>query len=172
LGDSDDDRRKGKKLRGKQIITTGLAAVATIHAAHSVYQSMEKRNLRHKALQEGKISEEQSAKLKKKAMLQDAAAVGIAALGIKSAISEVKEANSLRHEMREWNLEKQERHRRRLERQRLLANGGGTGELGRRRADSWTSAAPPGADRYDDGPRYVDGNPYGAMLPGGPSDRR
>jgi hypothetical protein len=172
LGDSDDDRRKGKKLRGKQIITTGLAAVATIHAAHSVYQSMEKRNLRHKALQEGKISEEQSAKLKKKAMLQDAAAVGIAALGIKSAISEVKEANSLRHEMREWNLEKHERHRRRLERQRLLANGGGTGELGRRRADSWTSAAPPGADRYDDGPRYVDGNPYGAMLPGGPSDRR
>jgi hypothetical protein len=168
LGDSDDDKKRGKKLRGKQIITTGLAAVATIHAAHSVYQSMEKRNLRNKALAEGKISEGQADKLKNKALLQDAAAVGIAALGIKGAISEVKEANELRHEMRQWNLEKQERHRRRLERQRRLANGGlggGTNQLARRRADSWDSAAPPGADRYDNGPRYVDGNPYGAMLP-------
>ncbi|KAH6636708.1 hypothetical protein F5144DRAFT_601426 [Chaetomium tenue] len=177
LGDSDDDRKRGKKLRGKQLITTGLAAVATIHAAHSVYQSMEKRNVRNKALAEGKISEEQAKKLQNKAILQDAAAVGIAALGIKGAISEVKEANELRHEMNQWKLEKQERHQRRVERQRRLANGGlddrggGTGQLVRRRADSWDSVAPPGASRYDDGPRYVDGNPYGAMPPG-PSDRR
>ncbi|EAQ90831.1 hypothetical protein CHGG_02766 [Chaetomium globosum CBS 148.51] len=140
LGDSDDDRKRGKKLRGK-------------------------------------ISEEQAEKLKNKAILQDAAAVGIAALGIKGAISEVKEANELRHEMHQWKLEKQERHQRRVERQRRLANGGlvdhggGTGQLVRRRADSWDSVAPPGASRYDDGPRYVDGNPYGAMPPG-PSDRR
>jgi hypothetical protein len=177
LGDSDDDRKRGKKLRGKQIITTGLAAVATIHAAHSVYQSMEKRHLRQKALQEGKISPEQAKKLKDRALLQDAAAVGIAALGIKGAISEVKEANELRHEMHQWKLEKEERHRRRLEKQKLLANGGGgsvdgTDQLGGRRADNWSSAAPPGADRYNDGPRYADGNPYGAILPAGPPDRR
>jgi hypothetical protein len=174
LGDSDDDRKRGKKLRGRQIITTGLAAVATIHAAHSVYQSVEKRSARNKAVAEGKISEEQAKKLKNKAILQDVAAVGIAALGIKGAISEMKEANELRHEMHQWNLEKQERHQRRLERQRRLANGGfvdhggGTGQLVKRRADSLDSVAPPGASRYDDGPRYVDGNPYGAM----PSDRR
>lgn len=176
LGDSDDDRKRGKKLRGKQIITTGLAAVATIHAAHSVYQSMEKRHLRNKAVKEGKISEEQAEKMKNRALLQDAAAVGIAALGIKGAISEVKEANEMRHEMREWKKEKEERHMRRLERQRQMANGGhgngGTDQLGGRRADNWSSAAPPGADGYNDGPRYVDGNPYGAMLSGGQSDRR
>ncbi|KAK3900728.1 hypothetical protein C8A05DRAFT_16989 [Staphylotrichum tortipilum] len=188
LGDSDDDRKRGNRLRGKQVITTGLAAVATIHAAHSVYQSMEKRHVRQKALREGKISAEQADKMKHRAILQDAAAVGIAALGIKGAISEVKEANEMRHEMREWKLEKQERHEKRLQRQRLMANGfyddgslgvgGGQSRgssadrLGRRRADSWSSAAPPGADRYDDGPHYVDGNPYGAMLPAGSSDRR
>ncbi|KAK4158190.1 hypothetical protein C8A00DRAFT_11059 [Chaetomidium leptoderma] len=178
LGDSDDDKKRGKKLRGKQVITTGLAAVATIHAAHSVYQSMEKRHVRQKAVKEGKISAEQAEKLKNKAILQDAAAVGIAALGIKGAISEVKEANELRHELRQFRLEEQERHKRRLERRRSRSlahggvGGGGTDQLGRRRADYWDSAAPPGADRYDDGPRYVDGNPYGAMLPAGPSDRR
>ncbi|KAK4106008.1 hypothetical protein N658DRAFT_490618 [Parathielavia hyrcaniae] len=32
--------------------------------------------------------------------------------------------------------------------------------------------APPGADRHDDGPRYVDGNPYAAILPAGSSERR
>jgi len=197
LGDSDDDRKRGNRLRGKQVITTGLAAVATIHAAHSVYQSMEKRHVRQKAVREGKISAEQADKMKHRAILQDAAAVGIAALGIKGAISEVKEANEMRHEMREWKLEKQERHEKRLQKQRLMANGffddggvglgigGGRGQsrggdsrgvstdrLGRRRADSWSSAAPPGADRYDDGPHYVDGNPYGARLPAGSPDRR
>ena len=188
LGDSDDDRKRGNRLRGKQVITTGLAAVATIHAAHSVYQSMEKRHVRQKAVREGKISAEQADKMKHRAILQDAAAVGIAALGIKGAISEVKEANEMRHEMREWKLEKQERHEKRLQKQRLMANGfyddglvgvggggsrgGSTDRLGRRRADSWSSAAPPGADRYDDGPHYVDGNPYGARLPAGSPDRR
>jgi hypothetical protein len=175
LGDSDDDRKRGKKLRGKQIITTGLAAVATIHAAHSVYQSMEKRHVRHKAVREGKISQEEAEKMKHKAILQDAAAVGIAALGIKGAISEVKEANEMRHEMREWKKEKEERHLRRIERQRSLVDGrrgrddDGIDQLGGSRADNWSSAAPPGADGYNDGPHYADGNPYGAMLS---ADRR
>ncbi|KAL2157459.1 hypothetical protein VTH06DRAFT_6151 [Thermothelomyces fergusii] len=171
LGDSEDDRRRSRKLKGKQIITTALAAVATIHATHSVYQSMEKRHLRQKALAEGKIGEDQASKLKHKALLQDAAAVGIAALGIKGAISDVKQANDLRREVRQWELEKAERRRRRLERQRRLASGG-TDQLSRRRADSGDSAAPSNANRYDDGPRCVDGNPYGAMLPPSPSERR
>ncbi|AEO65741.1 uncharacterized protein THITE_2113079 [Thermothielavioides terrestris NRRL 8126] len=175
LGDSDEDRKRDRKLRGKQIITTGLAAVATIHAAHSVYQSMEKRHARNKAVREGQLSPEEAEKLKKRALLQDAAAVGIAALGIKGAISEVKEARELRHEMLKWKVEKEERHRRRLERQKRLANGGdgGGGDLaGRQRADSWSASAPPGADWHNEGPRYIDGNPYGAMVPAGPSDRR
>ncbi|KAL1838309.1 hypothetical protein VTJ49DRAFT_2821 [Mycothermus thermophilus] len=115
--DSDDDRKHGRKLRGKQIVTTALAAVATIHAAHGVYQSVEKRRLRKQALEEGKISEEQASKLKRKAILRDAASVAIAALGVKGAISEVKEAKGLRHEMKQWKLEQQERQRRHRERE-------------------------------------------------------
>jgi hypothetical protein len=169
-------------MRGKQVLTAGLAAVATIHAAHNVYQSMEKRNARRKAVREGRLSPEEAKKLKSKALLQDAASVGIAALGIKGAISELKEANEMRHEMANWKQERAERHRKRLERQKRLANGDDHDyddddgdDYGRRRADSWSPTASRRADRYDEGPRYTDGNPYSATLPAPPvgySDRR
>ncbi|KAH8884042.1 hypothetical protein GQ53DRAFT_411106 [Thozetella sp. PMI_491] len=167
LGDSDEDEKRAKKMRGKQILTTGLAAVATIHAAHNVYQSMEKRNARHKAVKEGRLSPEEAKKLKTKAMLQDAASVGIAALGIKGAISELKEAKELRHEIKEFKEQKVERHNKRLERQqrKLLTNGEDDDDYAdeedyrrRGRAESWS---PQRSDRrYYDGPRYADGNPY------------
>ncbi|KAL0469141.1 hypothetical protein QR685DRAFT_327322 [Neurospora intermedia] len=172
LGDSDDDRKRTKKMRGKQMITTGLAAVATIHAAHNIYQSVEKHGVRKKAVREGELSPEEAKKLRQRAMLQDAASVGIAALGIKGAISEMKEAREVTHETHEWKKKKEERHQRRLERLRATANqandfdGDGRGDIvdfGRRRADNWSSAAPPKATRLEDGPYYTDGNPYGAM---------
>lgn len=87
LGSSSGDERRVKKMKGKSLLTTGLAAVATIHAAHNVYQSVEKRNARHEAVKDGKMSPEEAKKLKMKARLQDAASVGIAALGIKGAYS-------------------------------------------------------------------------------------
>jgi hypothetical protein len=87
LGSSSGDERRIKKMKGKQFLTTGLAAVATIHAAHNVYQSVEKRNARHKAVKEGEMTPEEAKKLKMKARLQDAASIGIAALGIKGAYS-------------------------------------------------------------------------------------
>jgi len=168
LGDSEEDEKRAKKLRGKQIITTGLAAVATIHAANNVYQSMEKRKKRAEAVEEGRLSPEEAKKLKSKAMLQDAAAVGIAALGIKGAISEVKEAREKMHEMREFQELRAQRHERRLERlrrQRLaMQDGRGDGsDYGGCRADSWSLVAPPRSSRYDEGPRYSDGNPYTAL---------
>lgn len=190
LGDSDDDRKRDRKMKGKQMITTGLAAVATIHAASNVYQSMEKRNARHRAVKEGRLSPEEAKKLKSKALLQDAASVGIAALGIKGAISEMKEANETRHELQKWKVERAERHRKRLERlerqRRLTMGDGGGGSGGHhdsyddynsgygRRADSWSTTASRRADRYDEGPRYSDGNPYSALPapPVGYADRR
>ncbi|KAG0649958.1 hypothetical protein D0Z07_3585 [Hyphodiscus hymeniophilus] len=160
LGSSSGDEKRIKKMKGKQLITAGLATVATIHAAHNIYQSMEKREARHKAVQEGEMTPEEARKLKAKATLQDAASVGIAALGIKGAISEIKEANEMRHETREFREKKEERHKKRLERQKKLKEGGSGG--GRRR--------PNDADpRYNDGPRYLDGNPYSAgALPAPP----
>jgi hypothetical protein len=170
-------------MKGKQLLTTGLAAVATIHAAHGVYQSVEKRAARQKAVKEGRLSPAEAKKLKTKAMMQDAASVGIAALGVKGAIDEFKQVRNISHECSEFQLAKALRHQRREEKRKLLHEGGsveGGSSSGRRRAESW--AAPrrrPYDDDDDDGykrddddddllddpayhrpPRYMDGNPY------------
>ncbi|KAI4870457.1 hypothetical protein F4820DRAFT_443178 [Hypoxylon rubiginosum] len=170
LGDSDEDKKMTSKMRRKQLITTGLAAVATIHAAHNVYGSMGQRDARHRAVKEGKLSPEEARKLKTKALLQDAASVGIAALGVKGALSELKEAREQSKAVSEWKEEKQRRHDRRLERIRR-AN---SSHSGRSRADDWSTSAPPRESRYDEGPHYTDGNPYSAALPAPPMgyDRR
>ncbi|KAF5018747.1 hypothetical protein F66182_9264 [Fusarium sp. NRRL 66182] len=161
LGDSDDDEKRAKKMRGKQIVTTGLAAVATIHAAHEVYSSMEKRNARHRAVKEGRLSEGDARKLKTKAMLQDAASVGIAAMGIKGAISDLKEARDLTQECKQFNAEKARRHELRQQK-RLRHQSLGDG---RRRADSWAPSSRR-VDGYDSDleyefidPRDYAGNP-------------
>ncbi|KAI6087073.1 hypothetical protein F4821DRAFT_118616 [Hypoxylon rubiginosum] len=170
LGDSDEDKKQTSKMRRKQLITTGLAAVATIHAANNVYGSMGQRDARHRAVREGKLSPEEAKKLKTKALLQDAASVGIAAMGVKGAISELKEAREQAKAIKEWKEEKQRRHDRRMERLKR-AN---SSHSGRSRADNWSSSAPPRESRYDEGPHYTDGNPYSAALPAPPMgyDRR
>jgi len=170
-GSSSGDEKKIKKMKGKQLITAGLATVATIHAAHNIYQSMEKREARHKAVQEGEMSPEEARKLKAKATLQDAASVGIAALGIKGAISEIKEANEMRHECKEFREKKAERHLKRLERQKKSSSNGSSSGDGRpSRRDNYDPAYSPQAPagpRY--GPRYADSNPYSTgALPAPP----
>lgn len=60
LGSSSGEEKERKKSRRKSILTAGLASVATIHAAHSVYSSVGKREARKKALAEGDITEEQA----------------------------------------------------------------------------------------------------------------
>ncbi|KAI1467438.1 uncharacterized protein F4812DRAFT_396565 [Daldinia caldariorum] len=169
LGDSDEDKKMTSKMRRKQLITTGLAAVATIHAAHNVYGSMGQRDARHRAVKEGKLSPEEARKLKTKALLQDAASVGIAALGVKGAISELKEAREQAKAVKEWKEEKERRHEKRMERLRRESSS----YSGRSRADNWRSSAPPLENRHDDGPHYTDGNPYSALpAPSEGYDRR
>ncbi|KAI0399670.1 hypothetical protein F4802DRAFT_539416 [Xylaria palmicola] len=172
LGDSDTDRKTTGKMRRKQLITAGLATVATIHAAHSVYQSMEARNARHKAVAQGKLSPQEAKKLKTKAIMQDAASVGIAALGIKGAVSEVKEAREQAKMITEWKQERDRRHQKRIE--RLKQANDDHHHHGRSRADGWATSSTPQAHRYAssssaaDAPRYADGNPYAAALPAPP----
>jgi hypothetical protein len=88
---------KRKHMRGKELLTAGLATIATIHAAHGVYSSMEAHEKRHKLVAEGEMTPEEARKKQTKAWVQDAAAVGIAALGIKGAFSEWKEMNEHRY---------------------------------------------------------------------------
>ncbi|KID86293.1 hypothetical protein MGU_06435 [Metarhizium guizhouense ARSEF 977] len=168
LGDSDEDERRARKMRGKQVITTGLATVATIHAAHEVYQSMEKRNARQRAVKEGRLSTAEAKKLKTKAIMKDAASVGIAAMGIKGAIEEMKEAKEMTHECKVFKQEKALRHQRREERRKRATQPGDRP----RRAESWAPSRYRDEDdlyRDDYGPRYYDDNPYGSSrLPAPP----
>ncbi|KAK2590597.1 hypothetical protein QQS21_011720 [Conoideocrella luteorostrata] len=168
LGDSDEDERKAKKMKGKQIITTGLATVATIHAAHGVYQSMEKRTARQKAVKEGRLSAADAKKLKTKAIMKDAASVGIAAMGIKGAFEEMKEAKEMTHECKVFQEEKAKRHEKREQRRQMIQDPGNKP----RRAESWAPSRYRDLDihgREDYGPRYYDDNPYSSgRLPAPP----
>lgn len=156
-----DMEQKRKKLRGKELLTAGLATVATIHAAHGVYSSMVASENRRKLVAEGEMSAEEARKRKSKNMLQDAAAVGIAALGIKSAFSEWKEMNEQRHSVKE--LEQRRRKRRKARerrekeaRQNALGGGG--------MANPYAYPVPVASNSYG-GPTYADANPYGALPP-------
>ena len=148
---SSEEERTEKKMRGKEFLTAGLASVATIHAAHSVYKSVDNRKKRNKLVKKGEMSPEESRKLKNKARLQDAAAIGIAALGIKGAVSEWKEMNEQRVELREFANKRVERHEKRLHKleEKVARN-----ENYRRSAPNLNEQI------YESGPRYQDGNPY------------
>ncbi|KAJ9236597.1 hypothetical protein DTO169E5_5588 [Paecilomyces variotii] len=111
--ENSDEKRMRKKMRRNEFLTAGLATVATIHAAHNVVKSIEKRKKRQEQLKEGKITPEEARKRKQKALLGDAASIGLAALGIKGAISEWKEAKEKREEAHKFMHECEERRRKR-----------------------------------------------------------
>ncbi|KAL8910630.1 MAG: hypothetical protein Q9171_004085 [Xanthocarpia ochracea] len=111
---SSEEERRQKKMKGKEFLTAGLAAVATIHAAHGLYSSMEARDKRHAEVAKGEMAPEEAAKLRRKAHLQDAAAVGIAALGIKGAYSEWQEVQESRKVLANEKAEREKRHEKRM----------------------------------------------------------
>ena len=178
---SSEEERERKKMGHKQLITAGLASVATIHAAQSVYKSVERRQERKKEVAKGEMSPQEARKRKNKARLQDAAAIGIAALGIKGAYSEWKEMKEQRDEAHEFDLKRAERHARR-EQRALDQKKYGVSLLQDQHSASTPNlhsqgipAYPPspyspgpasdyaaGAGYYGEpsGPHYGDGNPY------------
>jgi hypothetical protein len=194
LGSSSGDEKRVKKMKGKQLLTAGLATVATIHAAHNVYQSYEKREARRKAVESGKMSPEEAKKLKSKALLQDAASIGIAALGIKGAVSvslplsilqffqvkiltsfkEWKEMREMRHEYKEFEEEKEERHIKRMERQKRTKGDPEGGEGHEIDAVATRPTRNSSTPDFTYGGRYqtpysADGNPYASgALPAPP----
>jgi len=121
LGSTTDDEKKCKKIARKKWITGGLAAVATVHAASKVYSSIEAHDKRVQQVALGEISPEEAAKKKKQARWQDAAAIAIAALGIKGAISEWSEVQEQQHEHQELLESREQRHKRRMEHKRRKA---------------------------------------------------
>ena len=75
---------------------------------------MEARDKRHAEVAKGEMTPEEAAKLRRKAHLQDAAAIGIAALGIKGAYSEWQEVQEHRKEIGNEKQERQKRHEKRV----------------------------------------------------------
>ncbi|KAF2018848.1 hypothetical protein BU24DRAFT_106273 [Aaosphaeria arxii CBS 175.79] len=156
-----DMEKKRRKMRGKELLTAGLATVATIHAAHGVYSSMVASEKRRKLVSEGEMTAEEARKRKSKNMLQDAAAVGIAALGIKSAFSEWKEMNEQRHSVKE--IEDRRKKRRKLrERREKEARQNALYGMNTPMANPY--AYPVAAAPYPP-TTYADANPYGAVPP-------
>ena len=127
LGSSSGEEQEMKKIRRKKWITAGFASVATIHAASKVYSSIEKHDQRVIAVQQGTLSPEDAHKQARAARWQDAAAIGIAALGIKGALSEWKEMAEEHEHHKELMEKHEEQHRRRIEhvkRKKARENGG------------------------------------------------
>lgn len=165
VSSSEEDRTQAKMHR-KEYLTAGLASVATIHAAHSVYKSVDARKKRNKLVAKGQMSEQESHKLKNKARLQDAAAVGIAALGIKGAVSEWKEMKEQREECHKFEQERAIRHEKRLK--RLERRLGYDNDVNSRSSETFLpNNEYVSSTRSDIGPRYQDDNPYhsGTGLP-------
>lgn len=178
LGSSTDDEKQKKKSRKKLFLTGGLATVATIHAANSVYGSMKKREERHKALQQGDISAAEAKTEKNKNRMQDVASIGIAGLGIKGAYSEWKETRNKSLEI-DQEQEKRKRHAAKREARRrkadMTANGyadsgfsGSMPNLTHLPPDPYHSAPtmygqPPYPQNMGSSFIYSDDNPYGAL---------
>jgi len=192
LGSSSDDEERIKKGRKRMLVTGGLATIATIHAGHAIYQSIEKRSARHEALREGLITKEDAQKHKSRDRLQDAASVGLAALGIKGAYSEWKEVKESKeehdkekeaHERHNWKRENRRRKASMLKDGVYGENGyansapnlhnpfGRDGSMnpppgGNQPGQAYYGGDGPymsGAAQWPNAPQYHDDNPYGWM---------
>jgi hypothetical protein len=159
LPSSSDEERQLKKMRRKELLTGVLATATTIHAAHIVYKNRKRRQERKKALAEGEISPEEAKKERNHARVKDAAFMGIAALGIKSAVTEWKEMKLRKIEIREFRERQQKNHNRRLKKEQGLKNHSDSGSYG--------GSEPNLNSRYYSGSKNYDGNPYsvGALSP-------
>ena len=140
--DDDEINHERKKRHRAPLLTAGLASVATIHAASSVYKSYTGRVKRRQEVADGTMSPEEAKKKRQRATLQDAASIGIAAIGVKSMVSEWKEMMEQRHECAEWEHEIEEKRAKVEER--------------RKRRMSMRSSEP------NLNQNYQDGNPYGS----------
>jgi len=190
--ENSEEEKERKKGRGKQLLLAGLATVATIHAAHSVYQTAEKHEKWKKELRKGEISESDMKKQRNRGLLQDTAAVGIAALGIKGAYGEWMEMKEKREEHKKERVKWEEHRAKRAARrekqradrewtQRLLAerqqyesqfytNGGfhnSMPNLYTSNLNGYSGGPPYAPPQHASGPaptQYYDDNPYSAAV--------
>ncbi|KAL5357039.1 hypothetical protein BJX96DRAFT_143825 [Aspergillus floccosus] len=111
---STDEERQHKKLTRDTLVATGLATVATIHAAHGLHESMEKHKRNAQMVREGDMSPEEARRRRLKGNFSDAANVGLAALGVKGVVASWKHADEKRRERASFKRERSLRRERRM----------------------------------------------------------
>jgi hypothetical protein len=177
---SEDDRRR-KKMKKKELLSAGLATVASIHAVHGLMEAKEERDERVEQVIKGNISAETARKEKNIAHLKNAATIAIAAYGARGAYKSWGAMKEQRDEMKKWDETREERHQKRLDREKKQRererngghDGGGGGGGGGPGGDPGYFPGGPsgggagaGADAGPgygpSGPKYQDANPYSA----------
>ncbi|KAI9041595.1 uncharacterized protein KD926_006669 [Aspergillus affinis] len=119
-GNSTDEEKQKKKLTRQTLIATGLATVASIHAAHSVHSSMEQHHKRMEMVKDGEMSPEEARRRRIKGNVVDAASIGLAAMGINGALGEWQHVNEKRKERTTFTrscMEKRNQRQRRVQSQ-------------------------------------------------------
>ncbi len=167
ISDLSEARWRRRKMKGKEYLTAGLATVATVNAVSELVETMEKRKRRHQALRDGTLDPKRAKFLKRKALAQDAFAVGLAGLGIKGVVGSWKEMGQQRREVRELErklaeCQARERSRHRSPERGRSAHARGADGSRRQRAASGGRQLVRRASSFS-GPSYYDGNPYAAL---------
>ena len=165
---SSEDERRHKKLRGKELLTAGLAAVATVHAAGGVYATFQGRDKRREMVKNGEMTPEEARKQSNKAKLQDVAAFGVAALAIKGAYAKWQGAKSTHNMHKQHKKDRSERHEKRLRKGLARENrdnppARNARPVYARGKESYYNSEPDLRRAYQEDGRtkYQDGNPYG-----------
>lgn len=102
LGSSSDEENTHKKMVKRQMLTTGMATLATVHAAHQVVGSVKKRKKRLAAVRDGDIDPEDARNQRWKNNAKDVASIGVAAISVHGAVDEWRDATKKRAECRRF----------------------------------------------------------------------
>ncbi|PGG96221.1 hypothetical protein GX51_07927 [Blastomyces parvus] len=155
---TDEEKRTHRKLRRRELVTTGLATMATVHAGHSIVKSIKKREERNALLREGEISPDEARRQRTKNNLKDVASVAVAAIGVKSAVDEWKDAaqhheewKSFKHKCKDGRMERERVRKVRDKKGRARSLSLGDPDLHRRRSTD----SPSSSVSVKDTPRYI-----------------
>ncbi|QSS60768.1 hypothetical protein I7I51_05571, partial [Histoplasma capsulatum] len=89
---TDEEKRTHRKLRRREIVTTGFPTLATVHASHAIVKSLKKREERKAQFRQGEIISDEARRQRTKNNLKDVASIAVAAIGSKSAVDERRDA--------------------------------------------------------------------------------
>ncbi|PGH15573.1 hypothetical protein AJ79_02355 [Helicocarpus griseus UAMH5409] len=121
---TDEEERTRKRLLKREILTTGFATIATVNAGHTVAKSWKKRKERTTQLRQGEISPEEARRQRLKNNFKDVASVAVAAIGIKEAADEWKDAAKDHAENNTFRTKSKYRKERRMVRSMSRSRGG------------------------------------------------